>query len=376
MSSYLDTVRGPLLPVLTQSLGLKYSESSWFLVLGNIAAIAMTFLMVPLVRWMGEKKLALLILSFAILAVCDAFWVDQFSALLYFALLLGAAVSTAGAVTNLLVIRGSEARLRSHMLCALHLMYGLGSLVAPFVVKWGVANGISWRWLITGVIPALAGLLAWVAFGVPDESPAPPRVERVRGRDLWLQLVVVVAFALYVGGEVTLSMWMVTYLVDFRHLPLTEAASYASGFFVVMSITRFFCVFYLPSSGDGKVLWGSLVLCCIFFVCGHLGWTLGFSLAGILGPYFPLFLSKAGREFPETSRTLTLWILSCMQVTLALCHWLVGRFTDLVGIETTYWLPLVLMALAMVALFFYEFSRKRPQVLESIPEGLGVGGVA
>ncbi len=66
VSSYIDSLRGPIMPALQRLLKLSAAELSWFLVLGNLAAIATTFLLMRLLRQISEAKLLLTVLVFAL----------------------------------------------------------------------------------------------------------------------------------------------------------------------------------------------------------------------------------------------------------------------------------------------------------------------
>lgn len=163
----------------------------------------------------------------------------------------------------------------------------------------------------------------------------------------------------YVGGEVTLSMWLPTYLVETAGMSVSQASPYASGFFLAMALSRMVCLFTLRNEWEWPLLAFSLVMAFLGFFAGRAGYPLGFAAAGLMGPFFPIFMARLARNFPNQWRSLTLWILVAMQITLALCHFSIGRLTDAVGISQAYWLPVLFFAVASSGLLaFYRWERK------------------
>ena len=58
VASYLDNVRGPILPAVSKALGVGYGSTAWFLVAGNLAAVGCTFLLIFLTRRISERAIA------------------------------------------------------------------------------------------------------------------------------------------------------------------------------------------------------------------------------------------------------------------------------------------------------------------------------
>jgi fucose permease len=351
VGAYLDSVRGPLMPVLTHELGLKYSGTSLFLVLGCVASVGVAFALNPLLNRFGEKAVTQGICVLGIFTVIASTAVKSYFGLLAFALLIGSTVYSFGTICNVLLISGTHGFYRSRFMCALHTVYGLSSVISPVVAASLLSHGFPWQSAMLVTLPILIMLLLCVTKVIPSNvsDVSAPESAKVSG----LQGLIILTFAFYVGGEVMTSMWMVTYLVEYRQLTLSLAAPYATGFFLAMAVTRLICFFSLSSRMETAILWGSLILYCLFFGLGHLGFLWAFPLSGVLGPWFPLLLARVSRDFPGQSRVLTIWILTAMQATLAVSHWIVGKSTDIFGIHNTYYLPLGMMLAALVSLYAY-----------------------
>lgn len=363
VGAYLDNVRGPLIPLLTHRFGIPYGKTSWFLVLASVVGLATNLLLLPLLRYWGERKVILVMCLIGGLTTISGFWVTDFPSLLGMAGLIGCAVASMGTLSNVLAIQGSDEKSRSKLLCAVHMMYGFGSLLAPMTASFLLDRGFAWN----SILVACAPLVLLIAFLVVRYLPSVkdvPAVEANPGKLSFVQKILMAVFGVYVVGECMTTMWMTTYLVEAEKFSVAQGARYVTGFFLMMGITRALCFLSLKPRHETFVVTGCLILSSAAFVAGRSGWLWAFPLAGILGPFFPLLLSRVSRNFPVQSRSMTVWILVSVQLGLALAYALMGRLTDMVGISVTYWVPFIFLVGTLGLLgwyFFYEFSAKPVQ---------------
>lgn len=104
-------------------------------------------------RWTGHRVLHLGIVSFAIGAVLLAIS-DKFSVVCLAVALIGAATGMADTAMNTMVVWARSGR-SGPALNALHLMFGVGALLAPLIVD----RSLAWThslWLAVAVVTALA----------------------------------------------------------------------------------------------------------------------------------------------------------------------------------------------------------------------------
>ena len=350
--SYLDTARGVLIPVLAQVFSLNYSQSSLFLAGGNFGSILITLLLIPITQRYSEKRVALGICTLAIFTSLVASQITNFSALLFFAVALGCTVSLMGAVSNLLVIHGTDSNHRARAMCGLHTMYGYGSLLAPAIAGGILEKGYPWHLPIQIFFPVVLALGIFVFVKLPKEEPHLVRVKQSAKLSPF-QIFILFSFGLYVASEVLISMWMEAFLVEHMKLSIAQSAQYVTGFFFMMGTSRFLCFFGMSEKWEKIILLGAPLLCAFFFFLGHRGFLLGFSLAGVIGPLFPIFLTRAGRIFPTQTSALTIWILTSMQISLVISHLTVGGLSDKFGIEKAYWLPGILMVFMSGVCFLF-----------------------
>ena len=350
--SFIDNSRGVLLPILTQQFDLSYTQSSGFFIAGNFGSVIATFLLLPLTQHFSEKKLVIVTGVIGVIVLSLGGLVNQFWELMGFGAFLGFVLSSYGALSNLLIIHGTDLNSRSKMMCGLHMIYGLTSIISPLICDTFLFHGMTWWGCLASVILLLLGLLFFVMKKIPDEPPQAEKAKssiKLNGLQRW----VVFIFCLYITGEVLNSMWLVTYLVKTQGMSIGLSSRYLSAFFIVMTLTRALCFVSLEERHEKLLLFGCLILSLVFMGLGHSGLGWAFSLSGVLGPFFPLFLGRVTRVFHLQSKTLTLWILAMGYVTLGLFHLGVGKIATGLGMERAFWLPAVFIFLSILAYGVY-----------------------
>lgn len=360
IGSFFDNSRGPLIPIFSHSLSLAYGTTSLFLVFGTFTAMIGTLTLIPLLRQFGSRRVTIGVTWVALAGTLYSYCVTGFVSLIVLAILVGFTVAAFGALCNVLMIEGTDLCYRGRFFCGLHTMYGIGSLVAPLLVGYYSKRGLPWPVVFATTIPFLL-LLMWALHAVlPVKEVAHVESAGKMSRLTRIQWLIVIAFSIYVGGEVMTSMWMVTYLVEGHGMNVSEASSYLSGFFLMMALTRALCFMSLRPEHERWLLGGSLFVSILLLIWarspGGPLWAL--SLGGVLGPFFPLFLARVSRNFPVESKPLTIWILAGTQLTMCLMHLFVGRITDVLGIQIAYWLAPGLLTASLGLLALYLVAEK------------------
>lgn len=351
LGSYFDNIRGPLLPILGKVFAIDYSKQSLFLVLGNFAAVISNLLLLRWLGTVGERKVSIGICVFSVAVCIAARWVNGYAALCLYAIGLGMVIAALGAISNVLLIQGTDLSRRSRLFCALHMMYGFGSFLGPLSVSLlYFQRQTTWQATLFLGIPFVLVMLAMFAKEVrPDALINPqPKTANTLSR---VQVVILLCFGIYVVGEVLTSMWMVSYLVS-TGIEESQANRYASLFFIAMGVSRLFCFFSFKAEQEVFFIVGSLLLAVFFALLGHFGHPWAFSLVGVFGPYFPLFIARVSRTFPEQASKMTIWILGFIQLSLAFAHLTLGKLSDTIGIQSAYWVPPAFL-LMTVGLFLY-----------------------
>ncbi|MBI3296216.1 MAG: hypothetical protein HYZ71_15940 [Deltaproteobacteria bacterium] len=355
-ASYLDNVRGPLLPLLTHELALPYSQTVWLFVAGSLGGITAS-----LVLKLAERRGLIFAKRFALacgLAATGAsFFVDSESTLFLFSFLMGGAISTLGTISNLLIAFGSDPAYRGRGYCALHAMYGLASALGPSAVAGFLALGL--KWPIT-FLPCTALVVALAH--TPVQAPAiasSPTSAHSAFRLGFLEWIAILTFVIYVLGEILDSIWMVAYLVETKGHTIETASSYLTIFFLAMAASRILCIMRITEKMERILLWGSQILFVICVTLGQLLHPAFLSLSGLVGPFFPLLMARVTRHFGVKSPSLLLKLYIAIPLSTGVVNLLMGQATRILPLNTLYFTSVVFGAATLPCLFLYLHAEKR-----------------
>lgn len=344
-AAYYDNIRGPLLPPMATELGLAYEDSGWFLGLGYVAATISTLILLRALNHFSERAVMMAATALGLLAALVGTQVSGIPSLMLLALIGGAAVSNLGTMSNVLVMEGAPPESAGRFLSGLHAMFGIGSMAATAAVGIGIGNGMHWSSFYAAGAPLVLALMVGSALVLTRRGE---RIERtVQAMSLTpLQVLVVVTFGIYVAAEVSGVTWMTSYLVNERGMTVATAAPYVTAYFLVMTLSRLTSAAWIRPQYERLVLGSVLILPILAYVAAHAGanWTL--ALVGLYGPFFPVFLSQIRRAFPDKWRSITLWTVVSMNVSIGLTHVVLGGLADHIGIENAYYVPMILLMVA------------------------------
>ncbi len=202
---------------------------------------------------------------------------------------------------------------RGGALNLLHSFYGLGALLAPFVVGRLLAAGVSWRVdmlaLGAGAI-ALSGVL--LALPMPAGRRVVAGAEEIElsggERSLLPFAGLAIGICFYVGAEMAVSGWLVKFLTN---VPVTTATAVLSGFWGGLTVGRIlskwiaeridYIAFTVGCTILGSVTLVAAVLAPVFPVSVAL-----FLLTGLFyGPVYPMIMAIGGNIYPHRIAALS-----------------------------------------------------------------------
>lgn len=357
ISAFMDNARGPLYPALSELLHFDYAVTGHLLVAGNLTAFTLTWILIPLTNLWSLRRVSLFFGGVACFFCLSSLFVNSISALYIWAAMLGGMVSVLGTLSNLFTQRAAPHQYRHRAMSGVHAAYGLASFIAPLIAAAVLRVPEHWQRMYVAAIAALVVLILICYRFAPSDSAQKGTTEKQAVKldgEHWLVIGVMVS---YVAGEVITSMWMTSWAVANGH-SLQKGAEYTSFFFVLMTVTRLLCSFFVSTRWMWVVIWSSLIVSAMSFTLGRL-LDLPWLVAGMgcLGPFFPLYVSYVTVRFPDRDRTMVIWILAAMQALLAIMNLSVGHLAVKYGIDAAYWLAPTMIVLTMVLLKISERKR-------------------
>lgn len=255
-------------------------------------------------------------------------------------LLLGLGGGFVSAALNALVAEVNPNR-RALALNALHGIYGLGSLIGPFVAAYLLEDGGNWRVIF---IASAALYATYGAIGLIPSYPASGGRQEGRVRNVWplllspvFLLLLAVPF-LYNGTAMGLIGWITTYVQTEIQLHVLLGASMVSLFYVGLTIGRFVCGAIGERVGYGRML---LILSIgtaasyPLVVISQNPWVLGTGvfLSGLFfSGVFPTALAWSTRLYPSATGTITGILSTGMSIGGMTVPPLLGMIGDRMGL--------------------------------------------
>lgn len=345
VSSFADSVRAPLLPLLSQHFSAGYSRVSGFLAAGSVGALAFNLLALGPLSALPDRGLVALAAGLQAGAMLAAAAAPGLGTLSLAGAVWGAGNSALGMCANLLVIRGSPVAVRPRALSVMHLFYGVTCVLPPLYV--GAASSAGWGVAPLMAVPALLpALLAASAAALPPGggAGARPAPWGILASAPWASGAVI---ALYVLGEVTTSMWLVA-LATSRGVPLSGATGTLSGFFVALALGRAATAVWGRAGTERVWVPAGLVAGALGAALGGRGHDWGYWLAGFsFGPVFPLVMSRLSAEREATLRDDLAFVYGVMVVVIAVGHRLMGWTAEAVSPTAAGALPPVFLLAAL-----------------------------
>jgi fucose permease len=339
-----------------QSIGLMMS-------LGNFVSMTSTWLLMPLLNKWSLRRVGISVLLYTALATAGAFFVTEKYSLFIWGALIGGTISTLGSLSNMFVQSSAEPHKQGQLLSILHSLYGLSSLFAPWAAGLILDRPEKWQLLFLSASP-VALMFAGFVFRFGGHDPQRKQANKAVAQPMSLNGIHILAASVmifYVLGETLTSTWMTSYLTTEGKLSILEASRYTSAFFAAMLVTRVICGIWARPRYHRMLIWICLAASFLCFTLGKLTglfWLI--PLTGLIGPFFPLYLTWTSLKFPERDRSLLIWMLSGMQAGLALMNSVVGKLADSYGFKVAFWTPAVMMIITMMLLKFLEIKLSTP----------------
>ena len=349
--AFLDNLRGPLLPIMAKDLHLDLADLGGFLAIGNLGAIIGTFLLIPLMQKLSERRTAM----GAVILLASGWFAVRLSQLgfgsIVLSLYFGLATALCGALSNIFVMRGTPLKDQPRILSGQQMMYGIGSMLAPLALASVITNGQPWSLLIVAMVPVSFILFLVIKFGIEEHGPLPePEAKSFRLNGTKLR--VFLTFMGYVASEVACSMWMATYLSAKFNLSVEQSSPLTAGFFAVMMLTRLLCFFFAKPKFQYQLMWASLLIPAAVVTVVQLGGSFYLlPLAGCFGPFFPMYFSMISRHYPKEWRSMSIWLIVSLQIALMAMNLGIGHLAKAVGSAQAYWLIPVTLVATLILLF-------------------------
>jgi MFS transporter, FHS family, Na+ dependent glucose transporter 1 len=364
-------VSGPSLPTLAEHTSSGLGRISLIFIFGSLGYIAGSYLGGRAFDRISAHKL--MALTLVILGSASTLVpLSRSLELLLFAMSLSGLASGILDVGCNALILWTHKEKAGPFLNGLHFFFGVGSLIAPFLVGQILpgTGDVLWVYLTFSIVCLPAAVWVWF---LPDPPKQAQTEEGVSASfPLVPVLLVVVMFLLYVGLELGFGNWIYTYTVTLGLGTITSAANLNGVFWGTFTLGRLLGIWISTRLRARTILFLDIFGCAvsigiimlwkdtrIALWIGTIG--LGISMASI----FPTLIMLAGERM-RISGAITGWFLVGSGIGGMLLPWLLGQIFARTGPGAMTTILLVDLIGILIFLLIFLVRRAEP-VPEAVP---------
>ena len=360
---------GTAMPFLADMVQIDLDVASNFVVAKSLGFMVGSFFVGRLydrARPHGLVQIALLGASLMTIAIPAApnFWVLVI--VLFWA---GVFVGSADVGGNILIVWAFRSRV-GPWLTGLHCIWGVGGLISPLIIVYfqQLTGSLMIPFLILGTLIFLCTFLY-------IRLPSPKLVHAVGETRLPIPPIpmATMVFLLFLAGtiEVTVAVWIFSYIRELQMASTQVAGWINSSFFAAITLSRLLTAFILVHVSNEIVLYAAIALLLVAFTgiilfpySLPLLWV-GVAAAGAgVATLFPGVLTLAPQYLPAEGR-VTSWMFAGASLGFLAIPWLTGQLFTRVGPHVIWYFAITATVLSGACLVMLHFLPR----LEPIPAG-------
>lgn len=310
-----DSLLGSVWPTIYQEFNVPVSYAGAIFMIISAGTIFSSLQSDRLTKLLGTGKVT----AFSVLMTAVALWGFSISSsywmLVLWAIPYGLGAGSVDASLNNYV----ALNYKSHHMSWLHCMWGVGASIGPYIMSFALLNGQTWnmgyRYIsliqVVLTIIIMLSLPLWKKRPVIDDVDGVQESENKKDKALTLKEIVnipgakqvMLMFFCYCALEQTTGLWASSYLVLQHGFDLEIAASYASLFFIGITVGRAVSGFITMKLNDKQMIYlgQALILIGIILMClpfGHQVALVGLVTIGLgCAPIYPCIIHSTPTNF-------------------------------------------------------------------------------
>ncbi len=304
-----DSLLGAAWPTMYQEFHVPVSYAGIISMIISAGTIVSSLQSDRLTRLLGTGRVTAISVAMTAAALFGFSTTGSFWLLCLWAIPYGLGAGSVDAALNNYVALHYKSR---HM-SWLHCMWGLGATVGPYVMGFALSRGQGWNWgyRYIAIIQIVLTAMLFISLPLWKGSTASQGADKAPGEPLTLKKIfqipgakeVMVCFFCYCALEQTTILWASSYLTLHRGMSAQAAASFASVFFIGITLGRAFSGFITMKLNDTQMIRLGQALIGVGVAIMLLPGGSGLSLAGLsfigLGcaPIYPSIIHSTPDHF-------------------------------------------------------------------------------
>ena len=292
----------------------------------------------------------------------------SFILLCIFAIPYGLGAGAVDAALNNYVALYYNSRHMNH----LHCFWGVGATISPYIMGFCLTRGFGYSkgYLTVSVIQIVIASFLFTSFPLWRKNGQAMKDKAANGRHITIKeavgikgvKLILVGFFSYIALESTAGLWASSYLVECRNVNAETAATFASMFFLGITIGRFISGFVSNRVGDRLMIRSGIIVCMFGVLMIALPFSSVLSLVGLVvaglgcAPIYPAIIHSTPSNFgKENSQAIIGIQMASAYVGSTFMPPLFGLIADYVNIG---FYPFYLAVFAVLMLLMTEKLNK------------------
>lgn len=361
-----DAILGGSWPTMYQEFGVPVSFAGIITIIISLGTIISSLMSDRMTYKLGTGKVTAISVAMTAIALFGFSISGSFIELCLWAIPYGLGAGGVDASLNNYVAVHYSSRIMSW----LHCMWGLGAMTGPYILSFVLTGGGTWNTGYTVVALIQAVLTVILVVSLPlwkkRETVVDETGEEVPAKALSLKEVfaikgakdIMLAFFCYCAVEQTAGLWASSYMVLHKGVTEAVAASYASMFYIGITLGRFVSGFITAILNDKQMIRLGMAILAVgvgilFLPLSEYYALAGFILIGIgCAPIYPCIIHSTPEIFgADKSQAIVGVQMASAYVGTLLMPSLFGVIANHISVAL---LPIYLLVILVVMIVMYE----------------------
>jgi MFS transporter, FHS family, glucose/mannose:H+ symporter len=355
-----DNIRGPLFPDLIHFFQLSNTEASSSFAITSTFGFLGNLIAERILKKISIDRLLLLSLVIMAFALFGMGIAANFVLYMIAAAFFGLSMGLMGIAQNLMVAENVTGEMQTKALSGLHSIYGLSSLVAPFVASYAPGVLGFWRGGFFVTSAASVMVFAW-SFIIHSREPIAHVNTPLNGvikektkHNAYGFLMFGGILAFYVVTEILVSSRLALYMRQYFNMDLKSSSLYVTYFFSFLLLGRLGFTFKKFAASIKVQMNILLVLTFICVLLGLLAHPFFLALSGLtMAPFYPLGIAYLSEQTHIHKRRYITFAIALQNLCLISMHLGVGYLTDHFGLINAFGVGVISIVLSLLCINFH-----------------------
>ena len=364
-----DSLLGSAWPSMQPGLNVPISYAGIVSMIISIGTVVSSLQSDRHTKKLGTGKVTALSVATTAVALLGFSFSHSFWALCLWAVPYGLGAGSVYASLNNYVALHYESR---HM-SWLHCMWGVGAATGPYVMGYALTHNYSWNtgYRVIGIFQIVLTIVLFISLPMWKNRPVSTENGGKESEPLKLRDVlripgakeVMICFFCYCGVEQTAGLWASSYLNIFKGIAPETAASFASMFYIGITVGRAISGFVTMKLNDKAMVRLGQAIILLGIIIMFLPFSGYVSLIGLMtiglgcAPIYPCIIHSTPSHFGEDKSQAVIGVqMAAAYVGTTLMPPVFGVIADFISVSL---LPVYLLALLLLMYLMHEALNKK-----------------